>query len=71
MGCQAVVNARNCPLGVTNKQTMLRYAHGDRFPPPDVLLHIREVTKGQVSAESFVDQHTGANRPSPPQSVAA
>lgn len=58
-------------IGVTNKQTMSRYARGDRFPPPDVLLRIREVTKGKVSADDFVDQHTAAGRDADMQPVAA
>ena len=45
-------------VGVGNKQTMSRYVRGDRFPPADTLLRIREVTAGRVTADDFVDQHT-------------
>lgn len=47
-------------VNVTNKQTMSRYIRGDRFPPPDVLVRIRAVTDGEVTADDFADQHVAA-----------
>lgn len=40
-------------------RTVQRYAAGMRFPPPPVLRRIREITDAQVTADDFVNQHTG------------
>lgn len=45
--------------GVGAVRTVQRYAAGLRFPPPPVLRRIREATGAAVTAEDFVDQHTG------------
>ena len=51
------VSAFAALVGVPNKQTMSRYVRCERFPPPEVLHRIREITGGQVTADDFVDQH--------------
>ena len=43
------------------KQTIHNYRHGVRFPTPENLRRIREVTKGAVMPDDFVDQHAGAS----------
>lgn len=43
--------------GVKNKQTMHKYVHGMRFPPPETLRRIRRLTGGKVTADDFVAQH--------------
>ena len=40
--------------------TVHNYVHGERFPTPENLLRIRVATGGLVTADDFVDQHTGA-----------
>ena len=46
-------------------RTVHRYATGKRFPPPDMLRRIREATRTAVTADDFVDQHTGTFPPDP------
>jgi transcriptional regulator with XRE-family HTH domain len=46
-------------VGVDVK-TLYRYLSGERFPTPENLRRIREATGGAVTADDFVDQHTGA-----------
>ena len=58
-------------VGVNNKQTISRYIRGDRFPPADMLLRIREATDGTVTADDFVDQHVSATHPAQPQPASA
>lgn len=45
--------------GVGAVRTVHRYAAGVRFPPPPILRRIREATGAAVTADDFVDQHTG------------
>jgi transcriptional regulator with XRE-family HTH domain len=52
--------------GIGLKQTVHQYRHGLRFPTPENLRRIREATNGAVTADDFVDQHTGAS-PSKPR----
>ena len=46
--------------GVGSRMTVHNYVHGERFPTPENLLRIRVATGGLVTADDFVDQHTGA-----------
>jgi hypothetical protein len=48
--------------GGLSGQTVHNYRHGIRFPSAGNLLRIRQVTKGAVVADDFVEQHTA---PSP------
>jgi len=48
-------------VGVPNRSTMHRYVRGERFPPPLVLLAIREKTKGEVTPNDFADQFADAS----------
>jgi len=41
-------------LGVDNS-TLFRYETGARFPSREVLVRIKEVTKGKVTANDFVE----------------
>jgi len=41
-------------LGV-NLSTLFRYETGARFPSREVLVRIKEVTKGKVTANDFVE----------------
>ena len=47
-------------------QAVYRYMAGERFPPPDILLRIREATGGAVTADDFLDQRV----PTPPEAAA-
>ena len=44
--------------GIPSKQTIHNYRRGTRFPSPQNLRRIRDATKGAVTADDFVDQHT-------------
>lgn len=57
--------ARAC--GLSGKQLIHQYRHGLRFPTPENLRRIREITSGDVTADDFVDQHAGASPPFPPR----
>jgi transcriptional regulator with XRE-family HTH domain len=43
-------------IGVPNRQTISRYVRSERFPPPDVLVRIEEVTGGRVTASDLARQ---------------
>lgn len=45
--------------GIGSRQTVHAYVNGRRFPTPENLLRIRVATGGAVTADDFVDQHTG------------
>ncbi|WP_130732409.1 helix-turn-helix transcriptional regulator [Komagataeibacter xylinus] len=48
-------------LGISNSsgaRTVQRYAEGSRFPAPDMLATIRNITNGAVTPNDFVEQHT-------------
>ena len=47
--------------GIGNKQLVHKYRHGERFPTAENLRRIREATDGKVTADDFVDQHTGSS----------
>jgi transcriptional regulator with XRE-family HTH domain len=44
--------------GIGLRALVGKYRHGRQFPAPENLLRIREATKGAVTADDFVDQHT-------------
>lgn len=44
--------------GIGGKQLVHKYRHGERFPSHENLRRIREATKGAVTSEDFVDQHS-------------
>lgn len=54
--------------GIGLRQVMHRYVHGTQFPTPENLRRIRDATKGAVTADDFVDQHTA---PTPAATEAA
>jgi transcriptional regulator with XRE-family HTH domain len=43
--------------GIANKQAVHKYRHGERFPTPEALRLIHDATKGEVTANDFLDQH--------------
>lgn len=49
--------------GFRSRQLVHAYAAGQRFPTPENMLRIREATAGTVTADDFVDQHTGGPAP--------
>lgn len=40
---------------IGSKQLVHKYRYGERFPSPENLKLIKEATKGEVSADDFVD----------------
>lgn len=42
---------------IGRRQLVHKYRHGERFPTAENLRLIREATKGEVTADDFVDQH--------------
>jgi transcriptional regulator with XRE-family HTH domain len=59
-GMTAAVFARQ--VGMT-RQAVGNYLSGDRFPHPEKLIRIKEVTAGLVTAEDFVAQYAAAAKP--------
>lgn len=51
------------PQAGISVQTLHRYVQGHRFPTAENLLRIRLATDGRVTADDFVDQHTGGALP--------
>lgn len=56
-GLSAAEFGRTAGLG--SRQLVHKYLSGERFPTPENLRRIREATGGEVTADDFVDQHTG------------
>ena len=45
--------------GIGQRALVHKYRHGRLFPGPENLRRIRQATNGEVTADDFVDQHTG------------
>jgi DNA-binding transcriptional regulator YdaS (Cro superfamily) len=45
--------------GIGQRALVHKYRHGRLFPGPENLRRIRHATNGEVTADDFVDQHTG------------